>query len=420
MAAKSQSLETRLGPELFAKFRDLVEQLGESKTPYKLSQMFNAAESVYIAPSTIKNFVLKGFDTLQASVVGDPNEWKYDAKVEPAAAVPPSPQLNVVLRENARLRAKLAERDSGWEIIKGVLEEVYEAPSNIVVVEPKVSEVPGSPEVAVLHVTDVHYGKITPTYNVEVCEARMLQYFQAVSEITELRRHTSPIDEALLLFGGDQIEGEGIFPAQSWETSCDLIEQMVKSGPEYAVTLVLSLAQLFPVLRIKATPGNHGRPGKFMSPRDNADSVFYEIVRKMVQTASPEAASRIEWDLPLDRPRGDQWYTRFNITGRHEGMLVHGDQIKGQLGFPWYGYGKKVAGWRTAAGTRGFNYLWSGHFHTHATFDLNDATVLSTGSPESSNGYALENMAAAGEPKQRLTFFNERYGILADHGITLN
>lgn len=398
-----ESWESRLGAEKWAAVEEFIRSAGPEQSAADLATLIAGRFGVAIS----RRSVMQHRKRLQGGAV---------ATVAPAAPI----HSSILLRENAALKRQLHEREAGWAIIREVLEDVYATPLNIQIAEPKVSELPGSPETAVLHVTDVHYGKVTPTYDVATCEARMLQVFNATSEITELRRRVAPIDEILVLFGGDMIEGEGIFPHQAWETEVDLIEQMVKGGPQYAVNLLLSLLQIYPRVRVRAAPGNHGRQGKFMSPRNNADSVFYEIVRTLIQIASPEAAARIEWDLPLDRERGDQWYSRFNIVGRWEGMLVHGDQIKGQLGFPWYGYGKKVNGWRNAKGTRGFTHLWAGHFHTHATFDLNDATVLSTGSPESSNGYALENMAAAGDPKQRLSFFNERYGMIFDSPIYLN
>lgn len=427
MAAFSQSLEAKIGAEKFARFRALIEPLvGTKASPVNLQKTFRLLAQVNVPRTTIAQYVKRGFNHATSTPVETGTMLPTPTDLAPMIPNVPlqsqgivSVSSSILLRDNARLKRQLAERDAGWEIIKEVLEEVYVAPSNIQIIAPKESVVPGSPEVAVMHVTDVHYGKITPTYDIAVTETRMLKYFQAVSEIVELRRQVAPIDRGKLLLGGDMIEGEGIFPSQAWETQVDLVSQMVKDGPEYAVTLVLSLLQLFPTLEVEAVPGNHGRQGKFGSPRNNADSVFYEIVRKMVEKASPEESKRVTWNLPLDRPRGDQWYSRFNILAHHEGMLVHGDQIKGTLGFPWYGYGKKVNGWRNANGTRGFSFLWGGHFHTHATFDLNDATILSTGSPESSNGYALENMAAAGEPKQRLSFFNERFGLLSDYPISL-
>lgn len=326
-------------------------------------------------------------------------------------------RVQILLRENAKLRKKIAGGESGWDIIRLVLEDVYDKPSGLLVRKPKRSTRGGS-EVATLHVTDVHYGKVTPTYSVDVCETRLLQLCQAVSEIVELRRKFASIDHLQLLLGGDMIEGQGIFPGQAYEVDVDIVSQMLKEGPEVIANLVLSLASQFRTVEVVAVPGNHGRIDRFGSQRLNADSVFYEVVRKLVSFVIKD--DRITWDLPLDRETGRQWYSRFKIAGPWEGMLVHGDQVRGQLGFPWYGFGKKVAGWRTAADTTGFQFLFSGHFHTHAAFDLHDCTVLSTGSVESTNCYALENMAASGEPKQRLCFFNDHWGLLADHPIKLS
>lgn len=388
--------------------------LEEKLTPAQLSRFQEVAQSGVSSREVVRTLAAEGI------VVGVSSVLRY-RRANPVPAVAVAPRGNAILmRENARLKRQLQEQESGWGIIREVLNEVYAEPWEIEVQTPKASELPGSPEVAVLHFTDTHWGKLTPTYDIATCEARMQQAVSAVSEITALRREVAPIDECVVLLGGDFIEGQGIFPGQAFETSGDLIEQMVKGGPTYVVNALLSLLQIFPRLRVHAVPGNHGRLSKFFSHRDNADSVFYEIVRKIVQVASPEAEARIVWDLPLDRERGRQWYSRFNITGPWEGLLVHGDQVKSTLGYSAYGWGKKIGGWSMAADTRGFTHCFGGHWHTHMTMDFNGVTLFSTGSMESSNAYALETMAAGGRPLQRLVFMNERYGTLADYPLILN
>lgn len=338
---------------------------------------------------------------------------------QPEEQTPESEKVKILLRENAKLRKKLEKKDSGWEIIQSIIEDVYEAPSNLHLLPPA----PGShehEEVAVVHATDIHYGKETETYNVAVCEQRVVKLAHAVGELTELRRATATIDRCKLLLGGDNIEGDGIFPGQAWETEVDIITQMIKEGPEVVANLIIYLAGVFPALDIHGVPGNHGRQARFGSKRHNADSIFYEIVRSMVRAAlSKEDYERITWDLPLDRPGGREWFARFDICPGRGAMLIHGDQIRGQMGLPWYGFYKKICGWRTTPATQGFQYLFSGHFHTQAKIDFNTATVFATGSPECSNAYALENMAAGGNAKQRLAFFNESRGLLADYDVHL-
>jgi hypothetical protein len=192
---------------------------------------------------------------------------------------------------------------------------------------------------------------------------------------------------------------------------------MNKFGPEKIAGVILSLAETFPVIEVDGVPGNHGRQGSFSSKRFNADSIFYEIVRHIVEKAPSDVHKRIKWNLPFDREPGEEWFAHFRICERWGGALVHGDQIRGQLGMPWYGYNKKVAGWASCMPP--FDFLFAGHWHTHASFDLHDKNIMSTGSSESDNNYAKENMAAAGSPKQRLCFFNYKYGLLNDNPLAL-
>lgn len=327
-------------------------------------------------------------------------------------------QIRILKQANAKLRKKATAQAAGVDMFKNVIAEVYRQPSDLRVIRPKFSQ-KKSKEMCVVHMTDVHFGKETPTYNTSVCRERLVRMVGAVAEIVQLRRTTAAINHCQLLFGGDFGEGEGIFPGQPWETEVDAVAQFIKEGPEVIASVLLSLLDIFPTMSVKAVPGNHGRQGKFKSQRNNGDSTLYEIVRLMVNAALGKQADRVTWDLPYDRDRGSEWYARWDICGEWAGMLVHGDQIRGQLGFPWYGVGKKLAGWATVRDTCGFHFLFMGHWHTHAKFDLHDRTVLSTGSTESTNAYALENMAAAGQPKQRLVFFNERYGLLSDYPIHL-
>lgn len=328
-------------------------------------------------------------------------------------------RVALLRKENDTLRNKLNKKDAGWDIVKTAFEQAYDEDLRIEIIPPRKSTKKKYVEEAVLHLTDVHIGKQTLTYNSTVAAERIISTFQSTEEIVKLRRNFATIDKLHLLLGGDLIEGEGnIFPGQAHEIDQDLIEQCIKEGPNYIANLILSLLELFPNIVIKGVPGNHGRTGRFNPKRNNSDSIFYEIVRLIVNRAlTPKDQKRVEWDLPFDRPNGSEWYAQGKFVDTWGYLLVHGDQIRGALGFPWYGYGKKVAGW--ASHLDPWDYLFAGHFHTHASFDIQDREVLSTGSMESDNAYALENMAAAGSPKQRLCFINKSRGLIDDSRIHL-
>ncbi len=321
-------------------------------------------------------------------------------------------RVKLLRNENKNLRQKLTQKHAGLDVVEAAFKEAFSKPLDITIIKPPTAKKKAHAEEALLHLTDIHFGKATTTYNSTVAAERLIKVVEAVQEIVELRRNFATIKRLRIALGGDMLEGEGgIFPGQSHEIDQDLVDQMIKFGPEKVAGLILSLLQMFDEVCVDGVPGNHGRQSRDSAKRFNADSIFYEIVRYIVK-AVPEAAKRVQWNLPLDRKPGEEWFAHFKICDTWGGALVHGDQIMGQLGLPWYGFGKKVAGW--ASCMPAFDYLYSGHFHTHAAFDLHDRHVMSTGSTESDNAYAKENMASAGSPKQRLCFFNKKYGLLTD------
>ncbi len=67
-----------------------------------------------------------------------------------------------------------------------------------------------------------------------------------------------------------------------------------------------------------------------------------------------------------------------------------------------------------------WDYLWLGHFHTPASVVLNHREALATGSPESGNEYAAEQLAACGSPRQRLAFFDDDHGLIVDIPLYLD
>lgn len=325
-------------------------------------------------------------------------------------------RVQQLLKENAGLRKQLASKDAKTEIIKDVIAGVYAVPSGLMnLATPKRAGT--EDETAVLHITDMHYGKRTVSFDADVCVRRVTQLCDAVEQIVTLRRKAAKINRLVLLLGGDMVEGQDIFPHQAWETDVDAVRQIIKDGPELMASAILRLGQVFPEVDIHAVPGNHGRLSKTGSPSFNGDSIFYEITRLLVSQA--KSKSQLTWNLPLDRDPNNQWWARADVYG-HGIVVIHGD-LKGpgnQLGYPWYSLGRRVPQWG-AVFPQEFEYLYVGHNHTWASFEAAGKMVLATGSIESDNAHAAKNFAALGQPHQRLGFYNKKYGLLPDHKIYL-
>ena len=77
-----------------------------------------------------------------------------------------------------------------------------------------------------------------------------------------------------------------------------------------------------------------------------------------------------------------------------------------------YSFQKKVYGWKIGALGEDFDDVYIGHFHTPTKMTFNTIQMRISGSPESTNTYASESLAAIGRPSQPLMFVHPEKGIV--------
>jgi len=239
------------------------------------------------------------------------------------------------------------------------------------VLKPVVDKRKKGEEVAVAMLADWQLGKVTPSYNSDIARERIGLYADKVVQLTDIRR-------------------------KSIEIMGDFLRQMLANFASVHVTAVI---------------GNHGRLGRKgqFHPETNMDRMLYTMVKTMLANED-----RLTWNIPeyFDGDRG--WYAIDRI-GKYSSMLVHGDQFRGTLGIPWYGVRKKVLGWKSMAANPDiemddFKDLTFGHWHQVYSQDINGIGVRCSGSPESYNTFAAENLAAMGRPSQRMMFVSPERG----------
>ncbi len=270
-----------------------------------------------------------------------------------------------------------------------------------------------SPEAAILMLSDWQLGKRTPSYDSAVCAERVQRYAEKAVRIIELQRAHHPVDEARIYLLGDLLEGEEIFPGQAHRIDASLYKQLFDCAALLA-GVVRTVAASVPRVRVVGCIGNHGSLGGLQRrnyhPETNADAMAYNVARMMVADEP-----RIEWAETLTAGERS-WYATDEVMG-HKWFMFHGDQIQPTLGFPWYGFGKKLLGWYTSV--EPFTHSASGHWHQAATFSMNAITHWGSGSTESGNTYAQEYLASGGqEPTQWLLFMGES-GITAEYRVRL-
>ena len=284
---------------------------------------------------------------------------------------------------------------------------------------PKVDKRRKRAEVALWHLTDWQGAKVTPSYNSEIMKTRVMDFTTKATKITEIQRQDHPVNDVVICFGGDMVEGLFNYPAQLWEIDLSLYDQYITVS-RLIVDVVRQALAVYQHVTVIAEWGNHGRIGNKRAdvPKsDNFDRMCYELARQLL--CSEEAtAKRLTWD-----PRhGVEDIQRIEI-GNYRALLMHGDEV-GRSGFAspagWQAAGNR---WKAGAYDWEFQDIYLGHYHRHAQEPLSDGlgSVYWTGSTESDNRYARDSMAASGVPSQRLHFIDpERGRVTACYQVWLD
>lgn len=266
-------------------------------------------------------------------------------------------------------------------------------------------------EVALWHLTDWQLGKITPSYNSATAQARVMEYCRKADRLTEIQRADHPVNNAVIMFGGDMVEGVSFqFPQQPFEIDSTLFEQYVVAS-RLMVDVVRYALGVYQKVTVVGEWGNHGRIGskRDVVPRnDNIDRMAYHLAREILV-----GETRLTWD---DCPEDIQ---RIQI-GNYRALLIHGDEI-GRSGFASPNtIVAHVARWQSGAYNWTFQDCYGGHYHNHSSWSLPNGkgSFYQTGSVESENRYARDTMAAAAEPSQRLHFVDPNRGrVTAEYKV---
>lgn len=314
-------------------------------------------------------------------------------------------ELQNALRATQRQLAQAKNRTD--ELVKVVYDAANHAMLALggvpVVKSPARSSKKRHSEVALWHLTDWQGAKLTTSYNSQVMRDRVMLFCDKAASITNVQRADHPVDECVILFGGDMVEGLWNFPTQAHEIDGPLFHQYVTVS-RLLVDVVLFALSEYSKVTVVSEWGNHGRLGSKRDnvPRsDNLDRMCYELARQLLA-----GQKNLHWE---DSPEDIQRLHIPDPTGKglgYRAISIHGDEV-GRNGFASPNtIVNHVARWKSGSYPWEFRDCFVGHYHTHQQFSLPDGrgAVYYTGSTESDNRYAGVMLAASATPSQRLHF----------------
>ncbi|NMB92266.1 MAG: hypothetical protein GYA31_01395 [Parcubacteria group bacterium] len=325
---------------------------------------------------------------------------------------------NAVRRKIRRLKLKAAHKglldikptfsEAVEEIIKKIRLVPLETMETI-----KAPEIPagaGDEEQAILHLTDIHVGRKTDTFNALIAKIRMVYLINKTLKIVSLHRIAGPIKVLNVFITGDIINSEDVgYRVDLSELEMILRDQVFgKQGAVALLTWVLKVfLENFEQVNVYCVRGNHGRGPKGTSERTNWDDVVYYTLQVKF-----EDNPRIKFNI------ADSFYQIVKIYNK-KFLLAHGDQIRGgTYGIPLYGLLQRMLRWATSMPEM-WDYFFCGHWHVVSEIEQNNQVLYVGGTFVSDDEYTLRQYGWNACTKQVLLFIHPRQGISARYKINL-
>jgi hypothetical protein len=327
----------------------------------------------------------------------------------------------LLLRRLHTAQRQLDESKSSKVEYSSTLEGVlHEAMAGLELVMPIVRVIPdavGGEHTVVVSLSDLQLGKITSTYNVEVCSRRMKLLADKIIRNVEALSLQYSIRELHIHLLGDILEGEDIFPGQAYTISGGIYTQ-IKAGWQILQQFIVDMLGTFEHIEIVGVIGNHGRIGSksaSIDPESNVDRILYSWLESLYHNQNYHEP-RVTFQVPAGTGQRS-WYAIDRI-GDWGFLLCHGDQISGIDGIPFAGTQRKALGWIDAI-EEPWDYLMLGHFHTPTMLTFGNRKAYFNGTVESSSEFAQEKLAATGRASQNMFLVSNSDGIVTQYEIML-
>lgn len=274
----------------------------------------------------------------------------------------------------------------------------------------------------VLPIFDLQYGQHVSHEDVAlgrgafdegIFDARLAAYVEKVSALLADRAATTQFTELHIVLGGDLVEGDQIFAGQAWQLEKHPIRQVldlrVKLGSALGYLIEFAHKDL-DVQRVAlyGVPGNHGKVGGKRAGAIPADYSWDWLVTELIFDALREHAI----DLRVNEAAGA---LLFETLG-HKFLVIHGDEIKGQMSIPFYGL-VRFDGRAMRLAETVYDYCLLGHHHQPASIPNGSGGEFFVSGDWVGGNNLSKHIVAASRPQQRVLLISAKHGITEDSRI---
>jgi len=267
---------------------------------------------------------------------------------------------------------------------------------------------------AILLLSDSHFGEVVDMeemcgineYNMTVA-AKRIQYL-----VDNVFENLDPfkVKKLHIFMLGDMASGN--IHDELRETNNPNIVDCTFMGSSLLAQATCELASKYEI-SITGVPGNHGRMTKKKSYKQayvNWDYVMYRALEKDLRGQENVTTSFNHSIFRIVDVQGQRF------------LILHGDNIRGWAGIPWYGIEratKKLVEILQTQREKPFDHICLGHFHSGGLINRTQGKVFVNPSIIGGNEYSLGALFSVSEPQQTLMLVNKDKGIQYEMPLSL-
>lgn len=243
-------------------------------------------------------------------------------------------------------------------------------------------------------------------FSTEVFDTRLARWVEGVCGNVADYTKSHRVEEFILPLGGDLVEGDEIFAGQAWQLELDPCQQVWELAGKLEVALrhVVRFAREEAGAKFVALYGITGNHGKVGGKRGGARPATYNwdwLVLKLL-------ADKLRAE-PIDQAVIEPGGALFFYCAGHEFQMVHGQEVRGWGGLPFYGLSKHD-GKSIRLHNRMYRYLLMGHHHQSATIPNGAGETIVSGDFVGPNNLSGA-ITAGSRPQQSVLFVASKWGI---------
>lgn len=282
---------------------------------------------------------------------------------------------SLVAKQNKTILANLIDTDDLLEQLQSMVNKV---PRGKAIKAIKVPKVAGKTDMTVeALISDVHVGKLTDTFNVQVCRDRLRLFTRVLLQEIERKRSHYNVERLILAILGDLIENYVLHPDSPANCEFQNPEQI-----RYAIELLFEevlvpLAMTRMEIDVVCVGGNHDRQDEDKTCQKPSKNGFGWVIYQTLKMLCDRAGFKnLRWTIP------EGVYVALEVYGDHI-LYEHGDWIKGDNSRKAFLANITKRSAQLGVIIKG---LRIGHWHEHCVYD--NGRVIVNGSVPGQDSYA--------------------------------